>query len=57
MSNFCDKIEDHTPEAFIIDADMNVLLKCTKCEWENIQIVDKYTTGLIDFNKQTFDII
>jgi len=51
MSNFCDKIEDHTPEAFIIDADMNVLLKCTKCEWEHIQIVDKYTTGLIDFNK------
>lgn len=51
MSNFCNRIEDHTPEAFIIDEDMNVLLKCTKCEWENIQIVDQYTTSLIDFNK------
>ena len=51
MSNFCNSIEDHTPEAFIIDENMDVLLKCTKCEWENIQIVDQHTTGLINFDQ------
>jgi hypothetical protein len=52
MNDSCERIEDHTPDAFIIDEDMNVLLKCTKCDWELIQIVDQYQTQQIDFNKE-----
>ena len=52
MSNYCKRIEDHTPEAFIIDEDMNVLLKCTICDWQSLQIVDRYQTQQIDFNKK-----
>ncbi len=52
MNNHCTRIEDHTPEAFIVDEEMNVLLKCTKCDWEQFQLVERYQTQQIDFNKE-----
>jgi len=51
MNTFCKKIEDHTPEAYIVDENMSVLLKCTKCNWSHFQSVDQAELSKIDFNK------
>ena len=51
MNTFCKKIEDHTPEAYIVDEDMSVLLKCTKCNWSHFQSFSQAQLSEIDFNK------
>ena len=37
---FCN-LNDHTPDAYLIDEEFTVLLKCTKCPWTNIDIFSK----------------
>jgi hypothetical protein len=37
---FCN-LTDHTPDAYIIDEEFTVLLKCSKCSWTNVDIFSK----------------
>jgi hypothetical protein len=38
--SFCD-LNNHTPDAYLIDEEFTVLLKCTKCSRTNIDIFSK----------------
>ena len=47
MNTLCKKIEHHTTDAYIVDENMSVLLKCTKCNWSHFQSVDQWAEQIL----------
>ena len=52
----CNSPADHDIECWIVDEDMNVLQKCSKCDWQYLDIAKKPEWLLEDFKNQKKDI-
>ena len=40
LNRTCNTMADHDIECWVVDEQMNVLQKCTRCDWQYLDIVD-----------------